>query len=178
MRTLVVLSAAALLLAAPGFAGKASSLDITVLVKQATAKIRANPQFKKAVLLEADGTPAHGSTTKASEVTHWRIVFQNQTTNRSKYASAWIKVVNGKLGQVHGVKSPFVEDRNITVIPKMTLAAAVAKLRKAGHTEPFEAVTLRWPLGPKKGETLYIFSYDSGANWAVGTKSGKVKRLT
>ena len=42
-------------IAAPGFAGKASSPDITVLVKQATARLRANPQFKKAVLLEADG---------------------------------------------------------------------------------------------------------------------------
>src|SRR5215216_7896474 len=111
MRMFLALSAVALLLAAPSFALRtAKSPDITVLVKQATAKIRANPQFKKAVLLEADGSPAQGATTKASAVTHWRIVFQNQTTKGSRYASAWIKVVNGKLGQVHGVKSPFVED--------------------------------------------------------------------
>jgi hypothetical protein len=114
VRTFVILSVAALLLAAPSYAVRAvSSPDITVLIKQATTKIRANPQFKKAVLLEADGNPDKGKTTKASAVTHWRIVFQNQTTPGSKYASAWIKVVNGKIGKVVGVKEPFLEDRNI-----------------------------------------------------------------
>lgn len=169
---------AALLLAAPGLAGSVASPDITVLIKRATAKIRANPQFKKAVLLEADGAPAKGSTTKASAVTHWRIVFQNQTTKGSKYASAWMKAVNGKLGKVVGVKEPFLEDRNIAVVPKMTLATAVAKLRKAGHKEGFESVNLRWPLGAVKGEPLYIFNYEDGDHWAVGTKSGKVGKIT
>jgi hypothetical protein len=178
MRKLVITAAAALLLAAPGFADTAASPDITVLVKKALVKVRANAQFKKAVLLEADGNPDKGSTTKASAVTHWRIVFQNQTTKGSKYASAWMKAVNGKLGKVVGVKEPFLEDRNITVVPKMTLAAAVAKLRKAGHTQPFESVTLRWPLASTKGEILYIFSYESGDHWAVGTKTGKVKPIT
>jgi hypothetical protein len=169
---------AALLLAAPGLAASAASPDITVLIKQATAKIRANPQFKKAVLLEADGAPDKGSTTKASAVNHWRIVFQNQTTKGSKYASAWMKVVNGKLGKVVGVKEPFVEDRNIAVVPKMTLATAVAKLRKGGHKDAFANVTLRYPLGPGFKEPLYIFGFEGNEFWSVGTKTGKVKPLS
>jgi len=179
MRTFLVLTVAALGLAAPSYAVRdAKSPDITVLIKQATAKIRANPQFSKAVLLEADGAPPTGSTTKASAVTHWRIVFQNQTTKGSKYKSAWVKVIGSKIGVPKGVKEPFLEDRNITVVPKMTLTTAVAKLRKAGHTQPFEAVTLRYPLGPGFHETLYIFSFESGDHWAVGTKTGKVRPIT
>jgi hypothetical protein len=179
MRTLVVLSVAALLLAAPVYAVRsAAQPDITVLIKQATAKIRANPKFKKAVLLEADGSTARGKTTKASAITRWRIVFQNQTTKGSKFKSVWVKVVNGKIGQVHGVRSPFLEDRNIAVVPKMTLAAAVAKLRKAGHKDAFANVTLRWPIEPGFKEPLYIFGYAGDDFWAVGTKSGKVRRIS
>jgi hypothetical protein len=175
----VVLSAAALLLAAPGYAVRTAQPEITVLIKQATAKVRSQAQFKKAVLLEADGSPEKGATTKASSVTHWRIVFQNQTTKGSKYASAWMKAVNGKLGKVVGVKEPFLEDRNITTIPKMKLATAVAKLRKAGHTEAFDAVTLRYPLGPGFHEPLYIFGFGSGSSyWSVGTKTGKVRSIS
>jgi len=179
MRTLLVLSAAVLLFAAPVYAVRsAGTPDITVLIKQATAKIRSNPQFKRAVLLEADGSPAKGATTKASAITHWRIVFQNQTTKGSKFKSAWLKVVNGKIGQIHGVKQPFLEDRNIAVVPKMTLATAVAKLRKAGHKDAFANVTLRWPLGPGFNEPLYIFGFEGDEFWSVGMKTGKVKPIS
>ena len=179
MRMFLALSAVALLLAAPSFALRtAKSPDITVLVKQATAKIRAYPQFKKAVLLEADGSPEKGVTTKASAITHWRIVFQNQTTKGSKFKSAWLKVVNGKIGKPVGVREPFVEDRNIAVVPKMTLATAVAKLRRAGHKDEFGTVTLRYPLGPGFKEPLYIFGFASDEFWSVGTKTGKVRSLS
>jgi hypothetical protein len=60
----------------------------------------------------------------------------------------------------------------------MTLAAAVAKLRKAGHKQPFANVTLRWPLGPGFNQPLYIFGFKSGKFWAVGTKTGKVRPIS
>src|SRR5262249_56652327 len=124
-----------------------------------------------------DGNPEKGKTTTASAVTHWRIVFQNQTTKGSKFRSAWVKAVHGKLGAPVGVKEPFLEDRNIPVVPTMTLATAVAKLRSAGHKDGFGTVTLRYPLGPGFKEPLYIFGFGSGDFWSVGTKSGKVKPI-
>lgn len=179
MRTLLVV-VVALALAAPVYAGLSmgDSPDVTVLVKQGLTKLHAMAQFKKAVLLEADGTPKNGKTTTAAGITKWRLVYQNQTTPGSKYATAIIRVQNGKLGNVVGVKSPFLEDRNIATVPKMTLTKAVAKLRAAGHRQAFVNVTLRWPLGPTKGEPLYIFGYQGNKYWAVGTRSGKVKPLS
>jgi hypothetical protein len=180
MRRTVLLVAAALLIAAPAFAGLSmgSSTDVTTLVKRALVKLHAKAQFKKALLLEADGTTKSGKTTTAAGIKKWRLVFQNQTTKGSKYASAVVRVTNGKLGKIVGVKEPFVEDRNIKPVPKMTLATAVAKVRKAGLKDGFGAVTLRYPLGPGFHEPLYIFSFGSGEYWSVGTKTGKVKPLS
>jgi hypothetical protein len=181
VKAVAAVCVAALAVAAPasaGLWGGDGPKDITVLVKQALAKIRSKPQFKKAVLLEADGRPKSGKVTSAAAITRWRIVFQNQTTKGSKFASAYMNVVNGKLGKVVGVKEPFLEDRNIAPIPKMTLADAVKKLRAAGHKQAFGAVTLRYPLGPVIHETLYIFGFGPGGYWSVGTKSGKVKRIS
>jgi hypothetical protein len=169
----------ALVVAAPVYADLMNPTpDITTLAKQATTKIRKNPKFKRAVLLEADGTPKRGKVTTAAGITKWRLVFNNQGTKRFKYRSAFMTVNDGKLGKPVGKKAPFVEDRNINPIPKMTLATAVTKLRKAGHRKPFGAVTLRYPLGPGFHETLYIFGFGSGKYWSVGTKTGKVKPMS
>jgi hypothetical protein len=180
VKTLTAAIIMACAVAAPASAGfqTGSPADITTIVKQAITKIRSRAEFKKAVLLEADGRPAHGKVTTAAAITRWRIVFQNQTTKSSKFASAYMNVVNGKLGKVVGVHEPFLEDVDIHKIPKMTLAGAVKKLRAAGHTKPFGAVTLRYPLGPGFHEPLYIFGFGSGAYWTVGTKTGKVKRIS
>jgi hypothetical protein len=178
VKPLVVLAVMAALIAPLASGSRGSSPDITTLVKQATAKLHKQRQFRRAVLLEADGTPRRGRVTSAAGITRWRIVFQNQTTRHSRYASAFIRAVNGKLGRVVGVRSPFLEDRNIRVVPKMTLANAVAKLRAAGHRRGFENVTLRYPLGPGFHEPLYIFGFGSGRYWSVGTRTGKVKRIS
>ena len=168
----------ALAAAACGGGGSSSTTDITELIKEATTKIRANPEFKNAVLLEADGTPASGTVTTADDITHWRIVFQNQTTKGSKYRSAFMSATDGKLGDPVGNTEPYLEDVDINTVPTMTLATAVSKLRAAGHEEPFGAVTLRFPLGPGFDEPLYIFGFGSGEYWSVGTRSGKVKSLS
>jgi hypothetical protein len=178
MRTVIAVSIGALVLAAPGFAGYGASLDITALIAKTTKMVRSKPQFKKAVLLEADGSPKSGKVKTASGITRWRIVYQNQTTKGSKYASAFVKLVNGHPGAVVGVKEPFLEDRNITAIPKMTLTRAIIKLRNAGHTQAFGSVTLRYPLGPGFHEPLYIFGFGSGKYWSVGTRTGKVKPIS
>jgi hypothetical protein len=177
VKALLAVVDAAGLAASPVHGASAPSPDITTLIKQAVAKIRKDAQFKRAVLLEADGSPKSGAVTSAAGITRWRIDFQNQTTKGSKYRSAYVIVKNGKIGKPVGVRQAFVEDRNINVVPKMTLALAVSKLRKAGHKQAFVAVTLRYPLGPGFHEPLYIFGFRSGTYWSVGTRTGKVKPL-
>ena len=74
-----------------------------------------------------------------------------------------------RFGRVIGHLSPFLEDVVIPRAPKMTLTRAVSVLRRAGHRKPFFNVTLRNPLGPKRGNPLYIFGYPGRDFIAVDT---------
>ena len=110
-------------------------------------------------------------------------MFNNQGTPRygQRYRSAFLLYRGSKFGRFTGVRSPFVEDLNIPKPPKMTLRTAVSKLRAAGHRQPFENVTLRWPLAGRPGpEPLYIFGFASTRDpyVSVGTKSGRVRRFS
>lgn len=181
LKATVTIGAAALLLALPAFAGYGGGPDVTVLIRQATTRVHAKAGFSKAVLLEADGTTNGKKVTVESGISKWRFVFQNQTTPGFKFASAFLNYSKGHFGSVVAVKAPFLEDRNITSIPKLTLTRAIAKLRAAGYKSGFFNVTLRWPLNPGNPETLYIFGFGSSAKHpyvAVGTKTGKVKPIS
>jgi hypothetical protein len=183
VRTLIAVSGAGLVLVPAAMAGLAAGAPYpNALIGQATKMVRAKAGFSKAVLLEADGTPKAGTKVKtAMGIVNWRFVYNNQLSPGFTFRSAALYYKNGKFGRFAPNKSPFVEDRNISTVPKMTLATAIQKLRKAGHTGPFGAVTLRYPLGPGFTETLYIFTFGSGNDqtyWSVGTKTGKVKPLS
>lgn len=163
-------------------AGPASNPDVTILIGRATKVLHSQTIFKKAVLLEADGLPAkkNAKVTTAAGITKWRFVFNNQATPNFKFASVVIYAANGKLGKPAGVGQAFDEDRQITSIPKMTLAKAVAKLRAAGYKKSFAGVSLVWMLAPGNKEPLYIFGFGLSAkpqSVGVGTKTGKVKPL-
>ena len=182
MKRFLVFAAPALVLAAPALAGLiGTSLYPQALIQKATKVVRAKAVFKKAILLEADGTPKPGTKVKtAAGITKWRFVYDNQETG-TQFKTVFISATNGRLGQPVGNRSIFEEDRRITTLPKMTLAAAITKLRAAGHTQAFGNVTLRFPLGPGFKETLYIFGFGSGSNvnyWSVGTKTGKVRSIS
>ena len=102
----------------------------------AVDKVRAKPDFSKAVMLEADGkTKGHG-VKHARGIVRVRFVFDNQVTRGSKFASAYVNYgpPPSLFGKVHGVKSPFLEDRRIPHPPKMTLKKAVRLLRGAATT--------------------------------------------
>jgi hypothetical protein len=179
VKPFLAFSAAALIMVAPGLAGSSAAPYPNALIAQATQMVRAKAGFSKAVLLEADGTPkARTKVTTATGIVNWRFVYNNQSTPEFKARSAFLFYSNGKFGRFVSSKSPFVEDRNIPTVPKMTLATAVAKLRAAGHTQAFGAATLRYPLGPGFKEPLYIFSFASGKYWSVGTRTGKVKPIS
>jgi hypothetical protein len=93
-------------------------------------------------------------------IARWRFVLNNQATRRSVFDS--VTVAYGpppkRFGRVRGHRAPFLADRQLPRPPRMTLAAAVRRLRRAGYRHGFYAVTLRKPLSQRKTHPLYIFS--------------------
>ena len=160
--------------------GSAAALpDVTTLIGPATARVRAadKPQFKRDVLYEADGATRGGRpVSSVAGIVSWRFVFDG--TPGSKYQSAFVTYgpAPKTFGKVVGVKSPFLEDVPIARAPKMTLARALTRVRGAGYRQGFSGVTLRNPLGPKKSNPLYIFTF-SPKFVAVDTVTGKVSVL-
>jgi hypothetical protein len=153
---------------------------VTVLIKKGKRIVRAQQEFARAVLLEADGTPSTNRRVKrARGITRWRFVFDNQTPN-SQYASVFLTYARRHFGEVVGNPDPWLEDARIPKAPKMTLRRAVRKLRAAGYRRGFRDVTLRQPIHPGVNEPSYIFGFGRKAKnpfVAVGTKTGKVKPI-
>jgi hypothetical protein len=172
------MKAAALVFAAAALVAAGSAPDVTVLASRATALLHSKPQFKKAALLEADGSPAAGKhwVTRADQIVKWRFVFQNKTAG-SKYESATVLAVRGHLGKVQGHTQPFLEDQVIRPIPTMTLAHAVGLVEYAGYRR-FSSVTMRKPLYPGVKHTYYIFAVDGGKRVEVDTATGQVKQVS
>jgi hypothetical protein len=138
--------------------------DVTELIGPATMRVRATdkPQFKRDVLYEADGASRGGkAVSSAAGIVSWRFVFDG--TPHSKYASAFLNYgpTPKRFGKVVGVKSPFLEDVPIPKAPTLTLTHALRRVRLAGYRQGFSSVTLRNPLGPKKSNPLYVFTFGS-----------------
>jgi hypothetical protein len=154
--------------------------DVTTLIGPATTRVRATdrPQFRRDVLYEADGSTRAGKpVSSAAGVVEWKFVFAG--TPGSKYASAFVTYgpAPKRFGKVVGGKQPFLEDVPIPKAPTMTLAQALARVRSAGYRRGFSGVTLRDPLGPKKSNPLYIFTF-AASYVAVNTVTGKVSVLS
>ena len=173
---IAAVSVVALVVAAVAVGG--SSPDVTVLAKQARTLVRSQAVFAKAVLLEADGTPATAAKVKtAAAIVNWRFVFDNQRTG-SKYASAFVWAHSGTFGKVKGNVEPFLEDEVISPVPQMTLARAVTLLNAAGYKAGFYNVTLRKPLYPGVTSPFYFFTLGNLKYVAVNTTTGKVKPVS
>jgi hypothetical protein len=160
---------AAGLLALPASADYGGTLPtFKHLFNRAVQKVRANPEFSRAVMLEVDGyTRNRQPVRRARGIVRLRFVFNNQGTPNSKFDSAYLRYgPPPKLfGAVHGVGQPFIEDRQIPHPPSMSLQHAVKDLRHAGFQARFADVTLRKPLERGKTHPLYIFG--------LGKKSGR-----
>jgi hypothetical protein len=180
--SLATVCLAALLLAVLAAFSASAALappDVTVLAKQAKTLVRSKRGFRKARLLEADGTPARPNhkVKTAARIVNWRFVFDN-AASRSKYASAFLKAHNGKFGKVKGNVDPYLEDQVIKKVPRMTLMRAVKRLVAAGYRNGFYDVTLRKPLFPGVTVSSYIFTVGSGKYVGVNTKTGKVRPIS
>jgi hypothetical protein len=174
---LVLVAAAVLAASALASPGAAKTPDVTDLFTQARATVRAQPDFARAEVLEADGLPAGKQAVhSAAKIVRWHFVFQNATPG-SDFASATLEYRREEFGRVVGHREAFLEDVVIKSAPSMTLTGAVELLRRAGYRDGFAAVTLRSPLGPKTVPPLYIFAMQNGYV-AVNTKNGKVKPIT
>jgi hypothetical protein len=163
---LVALVATGVALAAPG---------AKTLMHRAVARVHAKAEYRSAVLLEAEGLTSAQGATSAAGVVRWRFVFANRS-NTSKHPSVFLQWRHGHFGKVRGRRSPFLEDQPIRV-PRMGLVHAVGKLRAAGYTQPFLAVTLRKPVYPGTREPSYFFSLD-GQYVRVGTRTGTVEAVS
>ena len=151
--------------------------DVTVLAGRAVALLHSQTQFRKAVLLEAEGTPATSrSVATARGIVKWRFVFDNQETG-GPYKSATVLAVRGHLGIVRGNTAPFLDDQIIHVIPKMTLTVAIEYFDYAGYSR-FYAVTLRKPLYPGVQHPEYIFTIAGGKYVAVDATTGQVSPVS
>jgi hypothetical protein len=164
--------------------------DVTVLFGRAVKTIRNTnrPTFARAVVLEADGITKGGrctplgcsggrGATSAAGFVSWRFVFDNGPS-RSRFQSATITYgpPPKAFGAVRGFKPAFEEDIVIPRSPKLTLAQAVALVRRAGHRAPFFNVALRNPLGPNPhSHPLYIFGFAGNHYFAVDTVTKRVR---
>ena len=155
-----------------------SNPGVTVLAKRATNLLHARAAFRKAVLLEAEGTPANPrrAVKTGDRIVTWRFVFDNQQSH-DKYKSVAVTARRGILGNPKGSTFPFLEDQLISPIPTMTLTRAVQLLDAAGYTSGFYAVTLREPNYPGVHAPEYIFALVGGKTVAVDTQTGAVKKL-
>jgi hypothetical protein len=121
-------------------------------------------QYPDAELYEGDGTPPNGPTTNVQDVTSWRFVFR-LPNNRTAliHSTDW-----GEFGPVEVVDQPWLEDRVIPWPIEMDITEAAQLLQHGGHTGPFGAVTLRWPLYPGSNQPYYIFGMTDGTYVFVG----------
>jgi len=135
-----------------------------IAVREVTAK------YPDAQLYEGDGTPPNGPTSNVADVNEWRFVFR-----AGDGGTAIIKNVSwGEFGPIEYIDQPWVEDVVIPWPIEMDITKADELLKQAGFTGTYGAVTLRWPLGPQKGEPYYIFGLTTGQYVFVGVYSGTV----
>ena len=178
---IVVLAVALPIASSPARSGSAARgiPDVTTLFRQAVNLVRATqpPRFANAVVLEADGITRGGGcnlqgcfggrgVTSAAGVVAWRFVFNNQASSRKiRSATIYYGPAPKRFGRLTAYGAPFLDDVDIAKPPRMTLAQALALVRRAGHRGKFFDVTLRNPLGPKRLNPMYIFGF---ANSFVG----------
>ena len=141
-------------------------------------RVRADPEFELAKMLEAQGTPnVRGRVHGTGRLTDWWFVFVNPV-RRSEFASVTIEWHRGEgFTKPKGHRDPWLEDVILDRAPKLTLRKAVALLEDAGYDRGFYDVVLRNPLGPTRGRPLYIFRLKR-KYVAVDTKTHEVAPIS
>ena len=151
---------------------------MTKLFDRAVERVRSNPEFELAKMLEAQGTPKRrGRIHGTGPLANWWFVFVNPV-RRSEFASVTIEWHRGEgFTKPKGHRDPWLEDVILDRAPKLTLREAVSLLEDAGYDRGFYDVVLRNPLGPTRGQPLYIFTLKR-KHVAVNTKTREVAPIS
>ncbi|AOJ08075.1 PepSY domain-containing protein [Burkholderia mayonis] len=146
-----------------GFKGR-----VTIAVRKVTE------QYPHAKLYEVDGIASGGPTTDPKNIDKLRVVFQNESGT----------VIINSIGYDEfappvSYPTPWTGDVVIEWPVKLDLDEANHAKEAAGYKEAYDTVTVRNPLGPKRGNPFYIFG--SGPDRArefvfVDAITGKVVR--
>jgi hypothetical protein len=130
------------------------------------------PQYPEAVQVENIGTSSKGSADTAEDVDQWKFVF----TDVDGTEVVTLGYSKGRFDKsvTREVRSWTTTD--IKELPRhMTLDKVVASLRKGGHTEPFQSVTLRAPFSEEK-EGSYVFLMNKKTVY-IDSVTGKITRV-
>lgn len=127
-------------------------------------------KYPGARFYETSGEPEGGSGTNADDVQTWEFVFWNTDNN-----TIILHYDKGIFGKPEYIPHGWVGDCYIDLPIKRSLSNAIELKNKAGYTDPFNRVILRWPLYPGATEPYYIFGLFAQGIWVfVGVYSGKV----
>lgn len=126
--------------------------------------------YPKARLYEAEGVATGGPTTEPAKIDHMKVVFQNENNT-----TVIIEEVGyGEFGEPQLISDPWLEDIVIPWPIPMDLPEANELKVNAGYKEPYSAVTLRNPLGPKRTNPYFIFNTGTSKYIFVDVVTGKV----
>ncbi|AOJ81507.1 hypothetical protein WS86_13415 [Burkholderia savannae] len=124
-----------------GFKGR-----VTIAINKVTK------QYPHAKLYEVDGVASGGPTTDPKQIDKLRVVFQDENNTVIIESTSY-----DEFGSPVLYPAPWVGDVVIEWPVKLDLDEADRAKKAAGQTGAYDTVTLRNPLGPKRGNPLYIF---------------------
>lgn len=113
-------------------------------------------KYPDAQLYEVNGVSSTGMTTDPLKIDQLRVVFHNSNNSTVIIKSTgW-----GEFGEPELIPHIWVGDVIIQWPVKMDLTEANQLKEAAGYKTPYNAVTLRNPLGAVKSNPCYIFNSD------------------
>lgn len=127
--------------------------------------------YPDAILYEAEGTVSTGTTTDPNKVDRLKVVFAvGQEGTVEITSTSW-----GEFASPVYYDSPIGDCYAIIWPVPMDLPKANALKEQAGYTDPFENVTLRWPMDPQDVHPLFIFGTNPSVPYIfVDVVTGKV----
>ncbi|MCK4340766.1 MAG: hypothetical protein KAY37_03475 [Phycisphaerae bacterium] len=145
------------------------------LMNQAEQLVEAD--YPNSLLIEANGVPSSGSASTAEGIDRWRFVFVDDIS-ATNVGTVLLEYADGAFGTPEHSPQPWFGTVYERLPREMSLGEAVQKMRDAGYTADFTAVTLRKPLTfPQPEEALYAFSL-TGHYVMVGALTGEVTTET
>lgn len=104
-------------------------------------------------LYQIDGVASQGPTTNPLDLDDWQLLCRTAAGGIASIHFTWEQ----EFRAIAHLPQGWIENRIIPWPISMGLMDAIALIRLAGYTHPFQAIALRWPLFPGVQEPFYIF---------------------